>query len=350
MKAFLATILLISGFGLAAQIRLPAERDATAGASCSSPLCPSEKLLGKIRYIAWFGHNVKTDSNGKKIVDKQALSGSGYWYDEFGNILRHTLFWKGEEKDYLLNSYDDKLRLIKSVDVKFGHIPDSVIYDDVKNTIIRYQDKGRKYPGVIIYSFDKTGNLINLTKQYWGITYEDIYEYDSKKRLARDIYNIIEKRWMKDTLDNDTTAHLVRSDTITYEYIDKENMEIVRKYIQMNGQKLLKEESMVYFKDQTKVFREYGGPYDTDTDSVYVSETDSLVVSDSGSVLYNIDPMYIAHFDKQNRITSQYFEEYLPDKTTFQYKLDTMGNWIEQQFFEDGELSYVRKRIIKYFE
>ena len=336
MKAFLATIVLFSCFNSGAQIKLPVKPEWVSVSWGTCSICPLENLQGKIRYIANLSH-VRTDSTGKQVVQDSGYYGSGYWYDEHNNILIKTLFIQGEEKIYLLNSYDDKLRLIRSVDVKFGKTEDSIIYNEAENTITRYQNKDRQ-PNLVIYFFDKTGNLVKLVEQYpWygGITYEYIYEYDNKKRLTREIHR-------RNTFGNNTTAYPVRNDTITYEYFDKEDIKILKKYEQINGQKSIKEESIVYVKEQTKVLRKYDDPDDVDTDS--------LVVSDTGSVLYWLDGYEkvvegITYFDKCNRILA-----FPLDRIIYQYKLDSKGNWVEKRAFEKGELVYVWKRIIEYFE
>lgn len=358
MKALLAIIILFSCFNLEAQIKLPVEPEWKSNIFNTSPICPLEILKGKIRYIANLDIYVRTDSTGKKVVQDSGYYGRGCWYDEHNNILTETQFIKGKERIYSRNTYDDKLRLIRTDNVKFGETEDSIIYNDVENTITRYQNKGRREPKLVVYYFDKSGSLIKMAKQYpWeaNINFEYIYEYDNQKRLTREIYKNVGGIRMRNTFGKDTTAHLVRSDTMIYEYIDKENMEIVRKYRQMNGLKLLKEESIVYFKDQTKVFRKYAGPDDTVTDSIFVSDTDSLVVSDTGSVIYRLEGYEgkissITHFDKNNRIDTFFYPEWPLDKTIYKYKLDNKGNWIEQQVFEDGQLFHVRKRIIEYFE
>jgi len=363
MKALLATIIFFSDLSLVAQLKLPAESDPVlnlfsgpviypqpaASFFGGSAIYPREKLRGKIRHIAYREFFVSTDSvTGTKIAADSGYSGQGFWYDEHGNILTETYFRKGKEETDIINSYDDKLRLIRSVHVRAGRTIDSIIYNEVENTIIRYQNFYTN-PKLTIYDFDMAGNLIKKATNYHDNTdvhFADVYEYDSNKRVIRVVKtNVGSVRSWKN--NEDTLTYLLPDDTTIYEYTDKENIGIVRKYRLLKEQKALEEEGIVFFKERTRVRRRYISQYNI--------PVDSLVTSGDGVILYKVDGYeenieMITCFDNSNRIISYSFVDLPSDKTTYFYELDNKGNWIEERIFENGELFRLRKRTIEYFE
>jgi hypothetical protein len=340
---------------LAAQLRLPVN-------DCMNNLhyptfshYPAEILKGKIRHIAYYDLEIPMDSIKLGFnfrFPPGDIFGMGAWFDEHGNMTRETMVDDGEEEIFREYSYDSQQRLVlvKRLDRWSGAAEDSIIYDDEKNSITRYQDMCFRGDTTFIrYRFDKTGNLISLAKKFPiginGMNYETTYEYDSKKRVIREVTKHFP--YVRKTNAAAGGTKVNSQDTLIHDYFENGDVETERIYKQTKGKRELKKENIFYVTKRTKVTGEY---YSAGTRA----GADSVVTTDTGTISYSLKYneqfiREITQFDERGRKTAIFYTE-PDDKEVFQYELDKMGNWIVLRRFVNGKLYTTRRRIIEYFE